>query len=278
MESTDAKFRGFYNGEFWKHSERNLEVDSIARIYQEGDTMVEDRSLDALEGINLNLRENSFAVAKDALTSDESLIWAGDIGQLGGNSQIRFGYLLITDHRFIRVLFNAEVEGMGCVGALLGLVSWGLLAPTGKPKREHLELDNHAEVDHVRNMSRFVVVPPNSPLSQIEIESRRIDEYSLSDLSNFEQKEYRQWSGDNTVADLSLRFKSSGKVSVIFFSQEVAQEVYGLLVKSSQSAGRSRKQSESIADQLEKLAELYKYQTITEDEYEAAKKRLIGSR
>lgn len=216
----------------------------------------------SLLSISPYLRDDASAIIGEVIRPPELLMWAGNSGQFAGG----FGYLLITSHRFIRALFHAEID----LGSdLLGFFSFGILGSFGKPERPFLQVETRPD---------FVVAPLTSPLTAHERRSRRTEEYPLSNLSAVQRKDHPlRKHPDRYLVELKLKFQPEEWVRVVFYETQHAQEVYRLLQAPPQPPKEATGEAPAIADQLEKLAELYRYQTITQEEYEAAKRRLLGS-
>lgn len=244
-----------------------------------GEHKVSQQSLDSvLSSINPHFREHASDQIRHLIQPSELIAWSGDCGQFGVDSDLPFGYLLITSHRFIRNLYLAELDvkfGIDVIGLLLGVP----ISSSSKPKRAYIEVERVTGHEYKGDLAHFVVAPPTSPLTTQERKSRRIEEYPLSSLSSLERTEnpVRKQVDRAPLVELSLRFQFEERVRVVFYEVQNSQDVYRLLQTSLQNQTVPKEQAGSIADQLEKLAELHRYQTITEEEYEAAKRRLLDA-
>ena len=65
-------------------------------------------------------------------------------------------------------------------------------------------------------------------------------------------------------------------VSATLYSLEAGQEVYDILQSAMREEDAQAQIVPDIADQLAKLAKLYQDKALTKEEYEAAKRKLLG--
>jgi hypothetical protein len=99
-----------------------------------------------------------------------------------------------------------------------------------------------------------------------------IHEINYTDIGSIEQKEFNRDGGE--VITKNIRFINSDKeIESSFGSIAVANEFHRILNEQKEKQ-RTISQPVNMVDQLEKLVDLHHKQLITDEEYEAAKKRL----
>lgn len=192
-------------------------------------------------------------LAKSVLQSDEDVIWAGntthlaDVGRFFG-----FGYL-ITSYRIIHVSFIVE----------RGILGGG------------------RETIHVEDKGYSALDIPHRPLSAKELITRSVGEVAFQSISQVRRREVKARTGhETTLVELSINV-SGGSLfpySILFYSFQDGQEVYEFLQNSIRNRNMPSQAVPDIADQrqLAKLAKLHQDKAITKEEYEAAKRKLLG--
>ena len=219
------------------------------------------------------------------IQNNENIIWAGNITQLTKDSTpFPFGYLLITSKRTIRVLFESEYDSSSGFLLLLSIFLWPLglfLSNWSKRPYFEIELMLHADLNGYR-----AVDLPQSPLTQTEKNSRKIVEYPLEHISTVQRQDVRIQNQNGkppakakSPVNLKISFFPDKTMSVLFYDSQDAKEVYDLLMGrllNNKEVSKPISASSDFSVQLQKLAELHASNVLSDDEYENAKKRLLG--
>lgn len=113
--------------------------------------------------------------------------------------------------------------------------------------------------------TKLITMDENSPYTN---EIRSID---FSDIGSISESESDSSYGK--YVQLNINFKNKlGGVRGLFCSQEFASEFISFVNEQKDKHARNIS-IVNLAEQLEKLTDLHRYQVITDEEYEAAKKR-----
>ena len=171
-----------------------------------------------------------------------SLISHGEF--LGKYGYAQFGYLLVTSYRVIEVAFRPES---------------GLFAQ----KREAARINGVSESAHLSLMF---------PLTENEIKSRYLSETPLKKIDYVHKDDLIGYTNGENIGIISLSYKIG--LYHYFSDLRQANELYGLLTDIVHGTPIQVVQVPNLAEQLEKLTDLHRYQVITDEEFEAAKKRL----
>ncbi|MBW8010988.1 MAG: SHOCT domain-containing protein [Chloroflexi bacterium] len=215
---------------------------------------------------------------KALIQEGENVNWAGNYSHFSvwGENDYYFGYIIITNRRFIKVRYESHLRtGDGCflfMAILLSLLSGGLISPSGsKPGRPYVDASFHGDRLHYG----LIFSRPTYPLRTYETEHRLETENPLANLVGIRREIYELTHQNLSLVKLNLTFLPDVRLGFVLYGQTAGDEAYSIFQQYLRQPERSGEPSIDIADQLEKLAELYKYQTITEEEYEAAKARLF---
>lgn len=149
------------------------------------------------------------------------------------------GYYLITSYRVLRVRFEAEQ----------GLFS---------DKRRKIKISSRD--------SAFEV--PDFPLTKNEIKTRWLFEIPLKQITFVNRIDV-----DNNSKDL-LGISATHHHHALYFKKEEGETIYRTLIEIIHNDSEPSNPIPNLVEQLEKLKELHRYQVITDEEFEAAKKRL----
>ncbi len=209
--------------------------------------------------------EDIIRILDTTVQDREHIIWSGNIAKFGGSSLydpiIRFGYQIITSDRFISVLFASDDS----YKPLFGLP---------KMRREFLEVRNMKEItgEYVSGFENVVLLPPTYPLSEKERKTRVIHERKLQNLTGeISQREFRvDGAIVKILVEMGIDFYPNDTLWVIYFGRQDAQEVYELV------QDMNKRERGDLVEQLEKLAKLYQENSLTSEEYDAAKRKLLG--
>lgn len=162
----------------------------------------------------------------------------------GPQEYLSFGYLIITSYRLIRIEYHGES----------GLFS---------QKRETIKLKN-------RNRSAYRSL--EFSLTEKEVGSRYLWEQPLSKIENLRKDDEIGYLNGSNIGIVSISYNLHAPL--YFTDLEQANELYGLLTDIVHGTPIQVVQVPNLAEQLEKLTDLHRYQVITDEEFEAAKKRL----
>lgn len=214
-----------------------------------------------LTRINQYYHDDFLEVAQTRLQPDEGIVWAGNITSLTSSQYhyYRFGYLLVTSYRLIVVYFHIE-PGIFGVG------------------RETIITEEKYPFPGKRNDDAIAL--PSSPLREKEKRSRIISEATFQDVSRVDRSDIKiKGQKQATLVVLYVHLypdDALGAGSMLFYSIQDGQEVYNILQNAIRSRDLQAQTVPDIADQLAKLAKLYQDKAITKEEYEAAKRKLLG--
>lgn len=242
-----------------------------------------------------------FKTVTQEITKDENILWAGNIAQFNDTSGVdryRFGYLIVTKERIVRVLFNAETEDDW--GGIIGLIFAPIILPViiigaliaspfikedekptfGKvraydPKKKRQEISVLNSDHHAHSHGSYFKVPPATPLSNRESTSREVRVFPVSNLTNVDRFESQDDHTGEKIVEFDIRFVPDETMQVVFYKEQDAKDVYDLLLKALQGNTKSIRDISAISEQLKKLGELHKAQVINDAEFESAKKRLL---
>jgi len=218
-------------------------------------------------------------VAKEIIKG-EDILWVGNIAQFhipSGLARNPFGYLVITQERIIRVLFDAEDEGGG-LGEILGLFFMPIIFPVlligllfsgkdkeptfgkirafdPKKKRQQITALNSNHQGHSHGSS--VKVAPTTPLTHKETASRVVRVFPITNLTNLDWFESQDDHTGEKIVELDIRFIPNETMEVVFYKEQDAKFAYDILLSRLQSNAKSVQQISAISEQLEKLAELH---------------------
>lgn len=209
------------------------------------------------------------------LQPTEQVIWAGNFTQFK-NGDYRFGYLVLTPQRLIRISFEAEVS-FGCLSCLVLLITLGygaiFLGPD-KPKRSYYEVEYRENRSH-RHYGIAVAVPA-TPLTPHELSSRKVEDFFLHNITSLQRADERIRGTDHDLVEFEIRFLSDDLIRVVLFSKQEAAEMYTYLQKHAQSRADQASIDYDLADQLQRLVQLHEAGILTDEEFDAAKRRLIS--
>lgn len=154
-----------------------------------------------------------------------------------------FGYYLVTSYRTLQVVFEEENTIFS-------------------EKRERIMISGQ----------RAAFSEISYPLTEKEIRSRELFERPLKKQINI-----RLWEETGKVNGSSYPMTLIGTddpYAMYFVDNNAGHEIYLLLVNIVHEIPMQVVQVPNLAEQLEKLTDLHRYQVITDEEFEAAKKRL----
>ena len=242
-----------------------------------------------------------FKTVMQEIIKGEDILWAGNIAQFNNSSGVDrypFGYLIITKEKIVRILFNAETEDDW--GSIIGLMFAPIILPViiigaliaspfmkkdekptfGKvrahdPKKKRQEISVLNSNHHAHSHGSYLKVPPATQLSNRESTSRVVRVFPVSNLTNIDRFESQDDHTGEKIVEFDIRFVPDETMQVVFYKEQVAKDVYDLLLKGLQGNAKSIQEISAISEQLEKLAELHKAQVISDAEFESAKKRLL---
>lgn len=163
---------------------------------------------------------------------------------LGKYGYAEFGYLLVTSYRVIDVTFQPES---------------GLFAQ----KREAVRINGVSESAYLGIMF---------PLTDNEIKTRYLTETPLKKIDYIRKDDLIGYKDGKNIGIISLSYEIG--THRYFTDLKQANELYGLLTDIVHGTSLQVVQVPNLAEQLEKLTDLHRYQVITDEEFAAAKKRL----
>jgi hypothetical protein len=174
---------------------------------------------------------------------------------------LQIGYLIVSSYRLIWHFFLSADNWRGLFG--------------GHDAKRPRMLVNSPTAP--RNLDMWVIDAPTFPITGKEQYSN-VQELTLDLITGIDREDFKVKKSDRLI--LVENFYSSSdqqEYKFAFLKYSDGETVYNLIQKKLGSPKKNEHPTTiNIADQLEKLAELNKYQTITDEEYEIAKKRLLG--
>lgn len=208
--------------------------------------------------------------AEDYQKLKSELLWKHETIHFVGNCSFiaRFGYIVITSERVICVCFGSTTPG--------------LFSHFGGRARVKIKVDVHiAEIRYT----------PNPPLTKDELNTRRVFEVPLVNITWLDkQKEYEVSIENQKLRVLPIRLKGiaiGGELwppvfpeLFFFFDSEDGKRAYELLGIAS-TRGRipishSSAEKKDVPELLQALAKLHDNGVITEQEFENKKKDLLS--
>ncbi len=203
----------------------------------------------------LQPNEEVFAVAECSCRGFES-----------GLTSSHFGFFVITGERALLVSYVAH------------------------PKREQLRFYQEGEgfFYHVLTDETALALPPSAPLHPSEIESRQVQEALLSMVESIERRAFSTTAEDHLFQCLELNYKGSGRgpdgwigsvgLWRTLFDARDGQAIYNMLQTSIQAGGHvyATVSRDEMLQRLERLASLYQSGMLTEEEFQAGKRKLLG--
>jgi hypothetical protein len=204
---------------------------------------------ETLSRLNPVYHEDFLQYSRERFHSGELILWVGNqsYGErllAAAGSHFSIGYFVVTSNRLAKVNFP---------------VDFGILSNW---RRKTINI----------NETFFAAELPDKPLSRSEKENRTVFEQIVVDLKNVNHEEYKiRINGINrTIVAIT------GFYDPMFFEENDGNEAYKLLTELINPRERDGQNLPNLADLLEKLAELHRYQVLTDEEYEMFKLRLIG--
>lgn len=205
----------------------------------------------------LQPNEEIFAVAECSCRGFES-----------GLTSSHFGFFVITGERSFLVHYEAH------------------------PKREQIRFYQEGEgfFYHVLTDETVFGLPPSPPLHPSEIESREVQEALLSMIESVDRRAFSVTVEDHLFQCLELNYKGTGRgpdgwlgsvgLWRTLFDGRDGQTVYNLLHTSIQAGGHvhATVSRDEMLQRLERLASLYQSGMLTEEEFQAGKRKLLGLR
>ncbi len=193
-------------------------------------------------------------LTKSVIQLNENIIWAGNTTHLVNDYRsFGFGYLLVTSYRIIHVSYIVE---RGVLGLGIG--------------RETIRVED-------KDYKNALDIPHRT-LTAEELRSRSVSEVALQSISQVHRRDVKARTGQEKIlVELNVSV-SNGSLGypMLFYSFQDGQGVYDLLQNSIRNRDLLDNAIPDIADQLAKLAKLYQDKAITKEEYEAAKRKLLG--
>ncbi len=199
-----------------------------------------------LERLNPHFHDDFLNKTSKIIRPDEKFWGVGNWSLIQGGERLGkyVGYVLITSYRVLEISFQPER---------------GLFAQ----KRETIKL---------KSLNHSAYKDLDFPLNEKEVGSRYLWEQPLRNIENLHKDdEIGNFNGSNIdIISISYNLRSP----LYFTDIEQANELYGLLTDIVHGSPIQIVQVPNLAEQLEKLTDLHRYQVITDEEFEAAKKRL----
>jgi hypothetical protein len=203
----------------------------------------------------LQPNEEVFAVAECSCRGFES-----------GLTSSHFGFFVITGERALLVFYEAL------------------------PKREQIRFYQEGEgfFYHVLTDETVLALPPSPPLQAGEIESRQVQEALLSMMESIELRAFSVTVEDHLFQCIELNYKGSGRgpdgwlgsvgLWRTLFDARDGRAIYNLLHTSIQAGGHvyATVSRDEILQRLERLASLFQAGMLTEEEFQAGKRKLLG--
>jgi hypothetical protein len=216
------------------------------------------------------------------LRSSEQLRSGFNVCKFGSLDEAYFGYILLTTQRLFRVLFLVEkYESFSPTLAILGLLTiflgpvWPTETKTRRPNVDVVDMSSREKKGGI------IIDVPNSPLMPSEITSRTLIEYPLANVTGIEHSQYTVAGANQNrqYHELIVGFTPNNRLALVFYDDGDMRQVYSILAASlERDIDKLTHPVIDLADQLEKLSNLYRYQIITDEEYETAKNKLMGSK
>ncbi len=221
-------------------------------------------------------RDDMSKLLETTIQSHETIVWAGNISQLQRREHpFPFGYMLLTSHRVIMVLFDSEYESSSLFLFLLGLVIWPLFFfLSDRSRRSMIEIEITPDTDPG---GTHAIDRPSFPLTNKESASRRVFEYSLEHIAAVQRQDLLSKDHARALVHLRMSFFPDQRLWSLFYDPQDAKEVYEILMANLLKQKTLAPTDTELSAQLEKLAELHASRILSDLEFEAAKKRLIGS-
>jgi hypothetical protein len=183
-----------------------------------------------------------------------------------GLTSSHFGFFVITGERALLAYYEANL------------------------KREQIRFYQEGEgfFYHVLTDETVLALPPSPPLHPSEIESRQVQEALLSMIETVERRAYSVTVEDHLFQCIELNCKGSGRgpdgwlgsvgLWRMLFDARDGQAIYNLLHISIQAGGHvhATVSRDEMLQRLERLASLYQAGMLTEEEFQAGKRKLLG--
>jgi hypothetical protein len=209
---------------------------------------------------------------KERTINENDIIFAGNISELTSSiGKYLFGYLIITKNRFIKVLYDCAKESSLVGGLILGLLTGGLLGGYNDPGRETSRIKYRQE----STGHEFVKIPI-SPLTNNELITKTTHEYTLESLINLQKTDEELLNDKKIIPSFKFTFLPDKFENLILYEDKQGNYVYTYLLDCI-NRSKMKTSDNMIAGQLEKLIELHQYMIINDEEFEKAKKRLLGN-
>ena len=178
-----------------------------------------------------------------------------------------FGFFVLTNERALVVWFRAF------------------------PKREQVRFYQPSEgfFYHTLTDETILGFPPSPPLLDSEIETRQVQEVLLSMIEQVERTVYSATLDEHLFQCIEINLKGSGRgpdgwlgsvgLWRALFDANEGQAVYNLLDTTLKSGGGQIEATisrDEMLQRLERLASLFQAGMLTEEEFQAGKRRLLG--
>jgi len=167
---------------------------------------------------------------REALGPGERITWAGNFTNFRDDDtrEFRFGYVVLTPERLLRVSFQAE-QSSSCLSCLLILVTLGLaiLFLTDKPKRSYHEV--RAAVGRAHSHEEIAVAVPTYPLTPSELRSRSVEDVALRYISSIQRVDESIIGSTDHLIEFEIRGPSAKPIWVVLFSEQEAAQLHAAL-------------------------------------------------
>ena len=206
-----------------------LSVQTLMDVEDGQPSMAPIPSQRALSSLSPHFKQDAAELLGTVLQDDDSVVWGCNITQISSAPPFRFGYLLVTSRRLIRVEFESEVtrDAVGAVLKVLQIpftdfVEWAWAAA------EALRHNERPKRGWAGGSSPVPAVSyPNYPLTPNELASRTEAVYDLESLVSADLES--ALFGDTHVVSLTARFHQDRKATCTFYTLHEALQVHELL-------------------------------------------------
>jgi hypothetical protein len=176
---------------------------------------------------------------------------------------LSIGYMIITSYRIICQYYRSYEK----YGALF------ILNSNAHREQHKVRLSNVKSFP----VYKYFLEPPDFPLTNKERKSSTITEITLNSIIQTTRVDYQLKRSERLILVETINTLPDNNFILAFPKYKDGEVVYNLMQKALNS--KQKKETEIVSDlgsQLEKLVDLHKNGSITSDEFEAAKKKLLG--
>lgn len=237
------------------------------RIYSMATPLLEEQALAKLNDL---FHDEFLRFRQDHIQSSESIFAVAECSCRGfaeTSSGGYFGFFVLTNERALLNFYQAF------------------------PKREQIRFyeEGHGFFYHTLTDESIFGLPPSAPLMESELRTQQVQHVMLSMIETVERSAYSTTIEDHLFQCLELNYKGSGRgpdgwlgsvgLWRTLFDAREGQTIYNMLHGAlTRTGGRIEVtySRDEMLQRLERLADLYQKGMLTQAEFEAGKKRLLG--